>query len=115
MDMAEHDGYSTAGNTMNIVFWTGFAVMVLNEGFVIMRHVHPWFAWQRERLIRTYGAKWKRFHATLDYVWIGGVTVGVALDYTNWKFYATVLGVFWGFVAVSVYIPLLIKKIAAKR
>jgi len=41
--------------------------------------------------------------------------VGVALDYTNWKFYATVLAVFWGFVAVSVYLPLLIKKIAAKR
>ena len=114
MDMAEHDGYSTASNTMNIVFWTGFAVMVLNEGFVIMRHVHPWFARQRERLIRTYGAKWKRFHATLDYVWILGVTVGAALDYTNWKFYAAVLASFWTVVAVGVYLPLLIKKITTR-
>ena len=42
--------------------------MVLNEGFVIMRHVHPWFAKKRDHLIETYGAKWKRFHATLDYL-----------------------------------------------
>jgi len=114
MDMAEHDGYCTAGDTM-IIFWIGFTIMVLNEGFVIMRHVHPWFARKRQHLIDTLGDRWKRIHATLDYCWIGGVSIGIALDYTNWKFYATVLAVFWGFVAVSVYLPLLIKRIAAKR
>ena len=95
---------------ISIVFWIGFTVMVLNEGFVIMRHVHPWFAKKREYLINTYGNNWKKFHATLDYVWIAGVSIGILIDITNWKFYATVLGTFWGIVAVSVYLPLLIKR-----
>ena len=34
-----------------MLFWIGFIVMVLNEGFVIMRHVHPWFARKREALM----------------------------------------------------------------
>ena len=57
MDMAEHDGYRTAGDTM-IIFWIGFTIMVLNEGFVIMRHVHPWFARKRQHLIDTLGDRW---------------------------------------------------------
>ena len=85
--------------------------MVLNEGFVIMRHVHPWFANKREHLIRVYGSDWKRFHAILDYTWIGGVSLGVLLDFSNWKLYASALGIFWGIVAVGVYLPLLIKKL----
>jgi hypothetical protein len=96
---------------ISIVFWIGFTVMVLNEGFVIMRHVHPWFANKRDHLIATYGAKWKKFHATLDYVWIGGVTIGIAVDYTNWKFYAAVLATFCTVVAVCVYLPLLVRKL----
>jgi|TARA_B100000902_G_scaffold279408_1_gene265274 hypothetical protein len=94
-----------------ILFWIGFTVMVLNEGFVIMRHVHPWFAGKRNQLILTYGNKWKKFHATLDYVWIGGVVGGILLDLSNWKIYASALGIFWGVVAVGVYLPLLIKKL----
>ena len=94
-----------------MIFWIGFTVMVLNEGFVIMRHVHPWFANKRDQLIATYGTKWKKFHATLDYVWIGGVTLGIAIDISNWKFYATILATFWSVVAVFVYVPLLVKKL----
>ena len=96
---------------ISIVFWIGFTVMVLNEGFVIMRHVHPWFDNKRDHLIATYGAKWKKFHATLDYVWIGGVTIGIAIDISNWKFYAAVLATFWTVVAVCVYLPLLVRKL----
>ena len=59
--------------------------MVLNEGFVIMRHVHPWFANKRDQLIAKHGSKWKKFHATLDYVWIGGVSIGILIDFSNWK------------------------------
>lgn len=97
-----------------MLFWIGFTVMVLNEGFVIMRHVHPWFANKRDQLINQYGNKWKRFHATLDYVWIGGVTLGIAVDIANWKFYAAVLATFWTVVGVSVYLPLLIKRLRRK-
>ena len=56
-----------------MIFWIGFTIMVLNEGFVIMRHVHPWFAKKRDHLIETYGAKRKRIHATLEYMWIAGL------------------------------------------
>ena len=66
-----------------MIFWLGFTVMVLNEGFVIMRHVHPWFARKREALMAKYGSKWKRFHATLDYVWIGGVSLGIMVDISH--------------------------------
>jgi hypothetical protein len=94
-----------------MIFWIGFTVMVLNEGFVIMRHVHPWFANKRDQLISKFGNKWKRFHATLDYIWIGGVGLGIILDLSNWKLYASALAIFWGFVGVTVYLPLLIKKL----
>ena len=94
-----------------MLFWIGFMVMVLNEGFVIMRHLHPWFARKREALMAKYGSNWKRFHATLDYVWIGGVTIGIAIDIANWKLYFAVLATFWSVVGVFVYLPLLIKKI----
>ncbi len=94
-----------------MIFWIGFSVMVLNEGFVIMRHVHPWFAIKRDQLISKYGNKWKKFHATLDYIWIGGVSLGILIDFSNWKLYATVLAIFWGIVAVGVYLPLLIKRL----
>ena len=77
-----------------MIFWIGFTIMVLNEGFVIMRHVHPWFAKKRDHLIATYGKKWKRIHATLDYTWIAGVGLGIALDLSNWKLYASVLAIF---------------------
>ena len=98
-----------------MIFWLGFTVMVLNEGFVIMRHVHPWFAHKREALIAKYGSNWKRFHALLDYVWIGGVTLGMAVDIANWKLYFTVLATFWTVVGVSVYLPLLVKKLTKKK
>ena len=63
-----------------MIFWIGFTVMVLNEGFVIMRHVHPWFANKRDELIQRLGDRWKKIHATLDYIWIGGVTIGIIVD-----------------------------------
>ena len=94
-----------------MIFWIGFTLMVLNEGFFIMRHVHPWFANKRDHLIATYGKKWKRLHATLDYTWIGGVILGITLDLSNWKTYASALAIFWGTVAIGVYLPLLIKKL----
>ena len=94
-----------------MIFWLGFTIMVLNEGFVIMRHVHPWFAKKRDHLIETYGPKWKRFHATLDYMWIAGVSLGFILDLQNWKIYASALLIFWGIVGLCVYLPLLIKKL----
>ena len=33
----------------NMIFWIGFTLMVLNEGFVMMRHVSPFFDNQERR------------------------------------------------------------------
>jgi len=94
-----------------MLFWIGFTLMVLNEGFVIMRHVHPWFANKREQLIENLGDNWKRIHGTLDFAWIGGVVGGILIDLDNWQTYAQALGIFWGSVLLFVYFPKLYCKL----
>ena len=39
-----------------MIFWIGFFIMFFNEGFVMMRHVSPWFAKQRDKFIEKYTA-----------------------------------------------------------
>ena len=53
-----------------MIFWIGFIIMFLNEGFVMMRHVSPWAAKQRDNLIEKYGDGWQTFHGIVDYVWV---------------------------------------------
>ena len=40
-----------------IIFIIGFLIMFFNEGFVIMRHVSPWFADKRKLLHEKYGVQ----------------------------------------------------------
>ena len=55
--------------------------MFFNEGFVMMRHVSPLFARQRDKFIKKFGENiWYRFHGTLDYTWIGLVTIGLIVN-----------------------------------
>ena len=45
--------------------------MFLNEGFVMMRHVSPFFAKLRDKVMKKLGDKlWWRLHGTLDWLWI---------------------------------------------
>lgn len=97
-----------------MLFWFGFTLMVLNEGFVIMRHVHPWFAKKREELIERLGKTWKRIHATLDWAWIFGILGGIIMDMENWKLYLYSLAAFWSFVLIFVYLPMLAERPAKK-
>ena len=54
-----------------MIFWIGFAIMFLNEGFVMMRHVSRLkMAKQRDNLIEKYGDGWQTFHGIVDYVWV---------------------------------------------
>ncbi len=53
--------------------------MFLNEGFVIMRHVHPWFAAKRESLIVYLGRYWKVTHSIADTLWIVLIAYGYYL------------------------------------
>ena len=50
-----------------IAFIIGYLIMVVNEGFVILRHVCPWFAKLRSELHEKFGAqKVKRIHGYTD-------------------------------------------------
>ena len=58
--------------------------MVLNEGFVMMRHVSPFFDNLRKKVIKKLGEnRWYRLHGTLDYTWIALVTLGLIVNSTD--------------------------------
>ncbi len=93
-----------------MIFWIGFFVMFFNEGFVMMRHVSPWFGRQRDKFIDKYGANvWYRFHGTLDYIWMIFVGLGL-IFYPNRLFHLAVLATFWGASFSIFYLPRWIKK-----
>ena len=93
-----------------MIFWIGFTLMVCNEGFVMMRHVSPWFSKQRQKFIDRYGANvWYRFHGTLDYTWIGLVTIGLIVN-PNRILHIVVLATFWFLSFLIFYLPRWIKR-----
>mgnify|MGYP005660319691 FL=1 len=99
-----------------MIFWLGYTIMFFNEGFVIMRHVSPWFANKRKKLHEKFGReKVKRIHGFTDWTWIILIAIGTYLEYENWKLYASVVLGFWLIVAVGVYLPMLIRKLMKKE
>ena len=93
-----------------MIFWIGFFVMFFNEGYVMMRHVSPWFAKQRDKFIEKYSANvWYRFHGTLDYTWMGLVTLGLIVN-PNRLLHVAALGTFWGASFLIFYFPRWIKR-----
>ena len=98
-----------------MIFWLGYTIMFFNEGFVIMRHVSPWFANKRKKLHEKFGReKVKRIHGFTDWTWIILIAIGTYLEYENWKLYASVVFGFWLIVAVGVYLPMLMRKLMKK-
>ena len=88
-----------------MIFWIGFFVMFFNEGFVMMRHVSPWFGRQRDKFITKYGANvWYRFHGTLDYTWIGLVTIGLIVNSSR-ILHIMALLTFWTLSFLIFYLP----------
>jgi len=96
-----------------MIFYLGIAVMIFNEGFVILRHVSPYLAQKRADLIKKFGSKWKLFHSIMDVTWVTLVAVGFYLDLENWKINLAVFGTIWGIVIIY-YIPVLYKKFKKK-
>ena len=90
------------------IFIIGFLVMVLNEGFVILRHLSKKMAKRREKLIKKYGKKWQIFHSAMDIVWVSFVAIGIIFSEYRMFFLGLLLG-FWIIVFVGVYLPKLIK------
>ena len=85
-----------------IFFILGYTIMFFNEGFVIMRHVSPWFATKRKQLHNRFGKeKIKRIHGFTDWTWILLIALGIYLDLENWSMYAVLVLAYWSAVAVS--------------
>ncbi len=98
-----------------IFFIIGYTIMFFNEGFVILRHVSPWFANKRKQLHDRFGReKIKRIHGFTDWSWIGFIALGIYLDFANWKTYSLLLALYWGTVALVIYLPMLIKRLKGK-
>ena len=93
-----------------MIFWIGFFVMFFNEGFVMMRHVSPLFARQRDKFIKKFGENiWYRFHGTLDYTWMGLVIIGLIVN-SNRILHIIALSTFWLLSFLIFYFPRWIRR-----
>ena len=92
-----------------MIFWIGFIIMFLNEGFVMMRHVSPWAAKQRDNLIEKYGDGWQTFHGIVDYVWVIVVALGFAFSPHRGSHLYVFLA-FWGSAFTLIYLPMWVAK-----
>ena len=97
-----------------MIFWIGFIIMFLNEGFVMMRHVSPWFSRKRDQLIEKFGDGWQYFHGILDYVWVLVVALGLAVS-PNKAFHLLLFVTFWNAALTLVYIPMWLRDFWAKK
>ena len=95
-----------------IAFAIGYTIMFFNEGFVILRHVSPWFASKRKQLHERFGReRITRIHGFTDWSWILLIALGYYIDFDNWKLYSLLLAIYWGTVAIGIYVPMLIRKL----
>jgi hypothetical protein len=97
-----------------MIFYLGLLLMILNEGFVILRHVSPYLSQKRDELIAYLGPTgWRKVHGSLDVLWILLVGIGFFIDIDNWKRNLIIFGTIWGIVAIY-YVPVIYKKIKNK-
>ncbi len=92
-----------------MIFWIGFIIMFLNEGFVMMRHISPWFAEKRDNLIEKFGDGWQYFHGLLDYLWVIVVVLGFIFSPHRVQ-HLIVFTIFWGTALFGIYVPMWVKK-----
>ena len=97
-----------------MIFYIGFTLMFLNEGFVMMRHVSPLFAQIREELIKDFGDTWQKIHSTLDWLWILFVVLGLILSHHR-ALDVFFLVTFWSAALCLIYIPMWLKTFLAKK
>ncbi|BCU93978.1 MAG: hypothetical protein CM15mV3_2640 [Caudoviricetes sp.] len=82
--------------------------MFINEGFVMMRHVSPWFSKQRDNLIEKYGEGWQTFHGTVDYLWVIIIALGFTFSHTEPVTYVFIS--FWSLAFMLIYLPKMVKR-----
>ena len=91
-----------------MIFWIGFMLMFLNEGFVMMRHVSPFFARQRDKLIERFGDGWQYFHGIVDYLWVIVVVLGFIFS-PHRVAHLLVFITFWSAALFGIYVPMWVK------
>ena len=91
-----------------MIFWIGFILMFLNEGFVMMRHVSPFFAEQRDKLIERFGDGWQYFHGIIDYLWVIIVVLGFIFS-PHRVVHLVVFTTFWRAALFGIYVPIWVK------
>ena len=92
-----------------MIFWIGFTIMFLNEGFVMMRLISPWFAEQRENLIEKFGDGWQTFHGIVDYLWVIVVALGFGFSPHRLN-HLYVFLTFWGTAFTFIYLRMWVLK-----
>ena len=88
-----------------MIFLIGYVIMVLNEGFVMLRHVSPIAKQTRDKLIERLGDNWKRIHSVLDYTWIVLIGIGLIRDVGHRAIDVWLLSIFWGAALCLIYVP----------
>ena len=83
-------------------------LMFLNEGLVMMRHVSPFFARQRDKLIERFGDGWQYFHGIIDYLWVIVVVLGFIFS-PHRVAHLIVFTIFWSAALFGIYVPMWVK------
>ena len=83
-------------------------LMFLNEGFVMMRHVSPFFARQRDKLIERFGDGWQYFHGIVDYLWVIVVVLGFIFS-PHRGAHLVVFITFWSAALFGIYVPMWVR------
>ena len=86
------------------LFYLGIVILVLNEGFVMLRHYSSKVAYWLTLIKEKWGWKWLLLHSALDILWLCLLIVG----YEQGQYHEVILGCIFGAMAIF-YIPVMIK------
>ena len=86
------------------LFYLGIVILILNEGFVMLRHYSSKVSTLLTLIKEKWGWKWLLLHSALDILWLCLLIVG----YEQGQYHEVILGCIFGAMAIF-YIPVMIK------
>jgi uncharacterized membrane-anchored protein len=87
------------------LFYLGIIILILNEGFVMLRHYSSKASTLLKSIKEKWGWKWLLLHSALDILWICLLIAG----YEKGQYYEVILGVVFG-AMILFYIPVMIRE-----
>ena len=87
------------------LFYLGIVILILNEGFVMLRHYSSKVSTLLKSIKEKWGWKWLLLHSALDILWVCLLIAG----YEKGQYHEVILGVVFGAMAIF-YIPVIIKE-----